>query len=87
MRRRPEEEKGFDLFGTNLFEAANHDQRWIITKPEEESGGQTEFPFVGTEHEAKMAAKSMCGTYRRAEDNIEEISVIDKKLKEEEKEK
>ena len=65
--KRPEEEKGFDLFGTNLFMTANHDQHWIITKPEEESGSQTEFPFVGTEHEAKAAADSMGGTYRRVD--------------------
>lgn len=74
-----EEDHGHDLFGTNLFEAANHDQRWIITKPKTDDGRQFEYPFVGTEYEVKMAAKSMCGTYRRAED--------DKKLKEEEKQK
>ena len=74
-----EEDHGRDLFGTNLFEAANHDQRWIITKPKTDDGRQFEYQFIGTEYEAKMTAKSMCGTYRRAED--------DKKLKEEEKQK
>ena len=71
MRRRPEEEKGFELFDTNLFEAANHNQRWIITKPKNDDGRQFEYQFIGTEYEAKMAAKSMCGTYRRAEDKEE----------------
>ena len=71
MRRRPEEEKGFDLFGTNLFMAANHDQHWIITTPKKENSKQLEYLFVGTEFEAKCAAKSMCGTYRRAEEKGE----------------
>lgn len=63
-----EEEAGFDLFGTNLFEAANHDQKWIITAPKRETDvKQIEYNFTGTEFEVKQAAKSIGGTYRRAD--------------------
>ena len=63
-----EEDHGFELFGQNLFEAANRDQKWIITKPKKEDDtGQSEYLFTGTEYEAKKAAKEMCGTYRRAD--------------------
>ena len=64
-----EEDHGFELFGQNLFEAANKDQKWIITTPKKEGGRQIEYPFKGTEFEAQNVAKSMGGTYRRAEDN------------------
>lgn len=68
MRRRPEEEKGFELFGQNLFEAANKDQKWIITVPSKDgSGRQTEYPFKGTESEAIRVATAMGGIHRRAD--------------------
>ena len=67
MRRRPEEEKGFELFGQNLFEAANKDQKWIITTPKKEGGRQIEYPFKGTESEAIKVATAMGGTYRMAD--------------------
>ena len=61
-----EEDHGFEIFGQNLFEAANKDQKWIITKSKTDDGRQFEYQFVGTEYEAKRAAKYMGGTYRRA---------------------
>lgn len=63
-----EEDAGFELFGQNLFEAANHDQKWLITKPKPEDGRQFEYLFTGTEYEASITAKAMGGTYRRADE-------------------
>lgn len=64
-----EEEHGYEVFGQNLFEAANHDQKWIITRPRKDaSGKQIEYLVVGTEFEARKIAHELGGTYRRATD-------------------
>ena len=60
----------YDEHGPNLFEIANHDQRWIITTPKKEDDmKQFEYLFVGTEFEAKCAAKALGGEFRRYEGN------------------
>lgn len=64
-----EEDHGYEVFGQNLFEAANHDQKWIITRPMKEEGyKQYEYLFTGTEFEARKIAHELGGTYRRATD-------------------
>lgn len=65
--KKTEEDAGFELFGQNLFEAANRDQKWIITTPKKEGGRQTEYPFKGTESEAIKVATAMGGIHRRAD--------------------
>ena len=66
--KKTEEDVGFELFGQNLFEAANKDQKWIITVPSKDgSGRQTEYPFKGTESEAIRVATAMGGIHRRAD--------------------
>ena len=65
--KKTEEDVGFELFGQNLFEAANKDQKWIITTPKKEGGRQIEYPFKGTESEVIKTAMAMGGTYRRAD--------------------
>lgn len=68
-----EEDHGMELFGTNLFEAANHDQKWIITTANHtDTEKHYEYLFTGTEFEAKRTAAAFGGTYRRAEHAAEE---------------